>query len=97
MFEVIWTETASEQRIEIMKFWIEHNQSKTYSEKILEETLKTEKLLTKNPFIGTLTDLEEIRRILVLKNFSMFYRIEKNVIQVLVFRDNRRDPNELEI
>ena len=94
MFQVGWTEKASKQRVDILKFWIKHNQSETYSKKVFAETLVAEKLLKKNPLIGTDTDLDGIRRILVLRNFSMFYIIENQNIKVLAFYDNRQNPDE---
>lgn len=97
MFQVDWTENASQQRIDILEFWIEHNQSEIYSKKIFAETLIAEQLLKENPLIGTLTDLDEIRRILILRNFSMFYTIQNHVIKILAFYDNRRNPDNLEI
>lgn len=38
MFQVDWAESASQQRIDILEFWIEHNQSEIYSKKIFAET-----------------------------------------------------------
>jgi len=94
MFQVEWTKNASKQRVDILKFWIKHNKSETYSNKVFAETLVAEKLLKKNPLIGTDTDLDGIRRILVLRNFSMFYIIENQNIKVLAFYDNRQNPDE---
>jgi len=97
MFQVDWTESASQQRIDILEFWIEHNQSETYSKKIFAETLVAEQLLKENPLIGTLTDLDKIRRILILRNFSMFYTVENQIIQILAFYDNRQNQDEFTI
>lgn len=97
MFQIEWSVTASKQRVLVLEFWIERNKSETYSKKILKETLRFEKLLIKNPFLGQITDFEEVRRILILKNFSMYYKISNNLIQIVGFRDNRRDHNNLEI
>ncbi|UQB68430.1 type II toxin-antitoxin system RelE/ParE family toxin [Epilithonimonas zeae] len=97
MFQIEWTKKASKQRVDILEFWIEHNQSKTYSTKILKETLEAEKLLKENPSIGTITDLDEVRRTLILRNFSMFYSIENKIINILAFYDNRRNPDKLEL
>jgi len=47
MFQVEWTKNASKQRVDILKFWIKHNKSETYSKKVFAETLVAEKLLKK--------------------------------------------------
>jgi len=95
MFQVEWTKKASKQRVDILKFWIKHNQSETYSKKLFAETLLAEQLIKENPLIGTETDLDNIRRILVLRNFSIFYIIENRIIRILAFYDNRQNPEEL--
>lgn len=94
MFQVEWTKKASKQRVDILEFWIEHNQSETYSKKVFAETLAAEKLLKGNPLIGTVTDWDNIRRILILRNFSMFYTIENQIINILAFYDNRQNRDE---
>ena len=52
-----------------------------------------------NPFIGKeyylSTPYIVIRRLLVLKNFSMLYRITDK-IEIVSFWDNRNDPKKLE-
>lgn len=70
---------------------------KRIQQKILKETLEAEKLLKENPSIGTITDLDEVRRILILRNFSRFYSIENKIINILAFYDNRRNPDKLEL
>ena len=32
---IIWTNTAKQARRDILQFWINHNKSKTYSQKII--------------------------------------------------------------
>ncbi|MNK21015.1 hypothetical protein D3C87_392660 [compost metagenome] len=97
MFQVEWTKKASKQRVDILEFWIKNNQSETYSKKVFAETLAAEQLLKKNPLIGTVTDLDDVRRILILRNFSMFYNIENKIIKILAFYDNRKNPDDLEL
>ena len=69
MFQVEWTKKASNQRVDILKFWIKHNQSETYSKKVFAEIIVAEQLLKKKTLIGNETDLDNIRRILILRNF----------------------------
>lgn len=51
--EIVWTETAVLDRFRIYQFWLLHNQSHSYSEKL--ETLFNEsaKLIAEYPEIGT--------------------------------------------
>lgn len=98
MLSIKWTEHARREKVEILKFWIKNNQSNIYSQKIKKETQRKLSLLKKNSLMGEeVEDFNEVRRILVLENFSLFYTIEVNEIKILSFWDNRRNPENLEI
>lgn len=99
MWKLEWTPEAENQYYDILSYWIIHNGSNTYSLKIMSEVEKNEDLLMDNPFIGKeyylSTPYIVIRRLLVLKNFSMLYRITDK-IEIVSFWDNRNDPKKLE-
>jgi hypothetical protein len=97
MFQIEWTNTASKQRIDILEFWNNHNKSQTYSKKLFKETLRIEKLLIENPYLGSFTDFEEVKKIIVLKNFSIYFKLQNNIITILAFRDNRSNPESLNL
>lgn len=94
MFEIKWTPGAENLYFENLEFWIIHNKSSTYALKIIDEVERKEKLLVDNPFIGAkiLGAKEEVRRILVLENFSIHYRINERKIEILSFWANKQDP-----
>lgn len=94
MFEIVWSKTASDSLKKILEFWIEHNLSKTYSEKIANAIVESEGLLKERPFMGSKTNFQNVRRILILQNFSIFYKVEKKkkLVKIIAFRDNRRKP-----
>ena len=60
----------------------------------LEKITTEEDLLLANPFFGEETNYKGIRRVLILRNFSLFYAIEENSkeIRMITFRDNRKNP-----
>ena len=97
MLQIVWSASAISQQLDILEFWIEHNQSQTYSLKLKREIKKTEKQLIKNPYLGNVTDFENIRKLLILKNFSIYYTISVNTIIILAIRDNRRNPENLQL
>ena len=98
MWELEWTPQAEIQYYDILSYWVEHNGSNSYSMKIMKEVEKSEDLLMYNPFIGQEHYLNspytKIRRLLVLKHFSIIYRITDK-IEILSFWDNRNDPKKL--
>lgn len=95
MFKIIWSHHAECDYIDILEYWINHNKSNKYSAKLINEVEKKEKLISKNPNIGSLSEIEGVRYVLIDKNFSLYYRINKDIIEILAFWDNRRSPEKL--
>ncbi|SEG03154.1 Plasmid stabilization system protein ParE [Halpernia humi] len=99
MFQVKWTDEAEEKYFETLEFWIENNKSTTYSKKIVNEVIYTESLLKDNPLIGQIVEgtKDEVRRVLVLYNYSIFYRINENIIEIISFWANKMNPEDLKL
>ncbi|WP_312900285.1 type II toxin-antitoxin system RelE/ParE family toxin [Chryseobacterium taichungense] len=83
MFTLIWSHQAESDYIDILEYWT----------KLIDEVEKKEKLISKNPNIGSLSEIEGVRYVLIDKNFSLYYRINDDVIEILAFWDNRRNPD----
>ena len=92
--KVVWTETASRQRNSILQFWVEHNQSNTYSLKLLELSNQKTKSIAKNPKLYRKSEYPDTR-VASLGHFSIYYRIMKDSIIVTAFWDNRQNPKKL--
>ena len=97
MFQIKQTKKALHEQAEILTYWIARNKSNTFSKKILLELKDKELLLKQNPLIGKATDFEQVRVVIILKNFSLFYRVKPGIVEILSFWDNRRDPENIEI
>lgn len=93
--KIIWTQRAKSEFDDTCNFWINKNKSNTYSEKLLDETLRKINIILENPKIGTESKKNKLRRVLVLENFSLTYRLSKDSIHIVSFFDNRRNPNSL--
>lgn len=93
MFKIKWTPEAEKLYFETLEYWINHNKSNNYSLKIIAEVERKEKLLSNNPFIGAIIfgTKEEVRRVLVLENFSIHYRVKKATVEILSFWANKKD------
>ena len=96
--EVSWSYEAEIQYYDTLLFWIEKTKSEKYSEKIEKEGAKISNILKTFPKIGAIYESKEIRRVIILSNFSIFYRIleEQNEIEIIAFWDNRNDPEKLQ-
>jgi len=99
MFQIRWENQASEELVEILEFWNKHNQSEAYSKILYEEIKRIEELLETNPQIGEETNYKDIRRAIILYNYSLFYIISKRkkAIYIISFWDNRRNPDDLKL
>ncbi|WHF52335.1 type II toxin-antitoxin system RelE/ParE family toxin [Chryseobacterium gotjawalense] len=92
---VVWTHFAKQQRDEIFNYWNKRNKSTSYSKKLKTAIkLKTD-LLKTYPFSGKKTVNDETR-ILILKNYSLIYTIQKKTIYIISFWENHQNPEKLE-
>lgn len=97
MKKIEWTRHAKNELEHTYDFWIEHNSSAVYSEKILIETLKAVDLIAANPEIGREDKGLRLRRFILLDYFALVYRINKDAIKIVSFFDNRRNPQSRKV
>jgi toxin YoeB len=91
---IIWTSTAKKVRREILEYWIKRNQSNSYSKKLSKLFRKKIALLQSEAYLGKPTDFKKVRVSLV-NNYSLFYKVDKDVIIIVGIWDNRRNPEDL--
>jgi plasmid stabilization system protein ParE len=91
---VVWTETAAKQRREILKYWVKHNGSTAYAEKLIDITAKQIKLIQKQPQAFKKADFPDTRES-AMGHFSIFYKVTKQYLIITAFWDNRQDPKKL--
>ena len=91
---IVWTETASRQRREILIYWTKRNRSTKYSEKLIRLTKNSLNIILANPFTFKSADYPETREA-ALGYFSIYYKTQDNQLIVMAFWDNRQDPKKL--
>jgi plasmid stabilization system protein ParE len=91
---VVWTETATRQRREILKYWVKRNGTTTYAEKLIKLISEQVKLILTNPKLFKKADFPGTH-VSALGHFSIFYRYTKDSLIVTAFWDNRQDPKKL--
>lgn len=89
--EVIWSEYALMQRMEILEYWIERNGSTAYAEKLLDGFENLANRLTRYPFIGRQSDTEDVL-VTLFRDYSIYYHVGGDTIHILAVRDSRRNP-----
>lgn len=93
MYVVKWTNRASLKYYETLRFWNNHNKSTFYSKRIARETSEAINLIKSNPNIGRLLETQEgtVRRLLILRKFSIHYRIIDETIEIVAFWSNAQE------
>lgn len=92
-FKINWSLEARLDLIDILDYYIKRNQSKTYSIKLNTQINDTVKLLSKNPFLGTPTNYNSVRA-LVMGDYQIIYEMFDRLIVVSMIWDCRRDPGD---
>jgi len=85
---VIWTAKAKAGRKSILTFL-----DKQYAKKLSAEINSIIDCFSKFELIGKESDYKTVR-VFVFKNYSIYYKIEKNQILIIGILDNRRNPDE---
>ncbi len=94
--EIIWSPRAKLDLFLLLEFYYERNGTKTYSRKLNSNLRKSIRLLLKYPEIGVRTDIQGLRN-LVHGDYSIFYKISMDAIEIVTICYNRQDPDKLEI
>jgi len=94
--KIVWSHRAKIKLFEILDFYTERNKSDAYSKKLYKKFKKELSLLIKQPEIGTKTDLESVRG-LIVNEFILFYEVTTELIIVHTVWDCRQNPNDLRI
>ncbi len=92
--DVVWTETAAQQRREILRFWAIKNKSTKYPERLIKLIKSRLKIILNNPLAFKLTSHHDIR-VSSIGQFSIYYLITDSQLIVVAFWDNRQDPNKV--
>lgn len=94
--KIIWSSRAKVDLFEILDFFYQRNGTKTYSKKLNLTFRKSVRLLVKHSELGVPTDIQNIRN-LIEGDYSIFYKIESESIEILTIWDNRQNPDQLNI
>lgn len=95
--EVIWSKQAKQDLKDILLFWKDYTNSNSYAQKIQLSIEQELYYLIKCPEIYPDTDFKNIKRAIILGNFSLFFSVNAEYIRIIRFWDNRRNPNKLDV
>ena len=94
--QLIWSRRAQNALIEIFEYWINRNNSNTFSTKLnslIEEQIY---LLLENPKIGRKTDNENVY-IKVIHKYLLYYELVEKQLHILTIRHGSKNPKTLNL
>lgn len=94
--EIAWTKKAEEDYYQQIDLLLEHWNEAT-AEKFVNEVFETIDLIAKHPEMYARTDYPQVRKAVVNRHISLFYRQDEQQVLLLRFWPNRRDPDTLDI
>ena len=96
-FRILWTENALAE-LEATIAFLETNWTEKELRNLAIEIEKAIDLLSRNPLLFQPSDLNlTVRRVVVAKKNTLYYRINDNTVEVLSFFSNRQNPNKRRI
>jgi len=81
---IVWTETASRQRREILRYWTKRNQSTKYAKKLIRVIRNRIKTILNNPQAFKLTMYAETRDS-AMGHFSIYYKVMEKQLIITAF------------
>ena len=91
-FRILWTEHALSELQSTIEF-LELHWTEKELRKLAIEIEKTIDLLSRNPLLYQPSDMNiQVRRVVVAKKNTLYYRINGNSVEVLSFFSNRQNP-----
>lgn len=93
--QIVWSGLAHNDRIRILKYWIERTTSTRYSQKLNALFNDAAELICRYPEIGREYETEGIR-IKVIRDYFLTYRETESAIEILTNWDTREDPGAFE-
>ena len=96
-YKVFWTENALSELAKTFEY-LETNWTKKEIQKLAFTIEKTLFYISINPrLFPCSTKNKEIRKAVVLKHSTLYYRVKKQQIEVLSFFSNRQNPKKLKL
>lgn len=93
-YNIFWTDFALKELENTIEY-IEQNWSEKELKNLAEKLEETLNLISKNPDIFQVSEFKkDVRRVVVLKFNTIYYRLNNNQIEILSFFSNRQDPDK---
>ena len=96
-YRIDWTDHALMELAETFEY-LEKNWTEREMRNLSNEIERTLSLISKNPELFQKSKINNgVRRAVIMKYNSLYYRKNNDAIEILSFFSNRKDPKELEL
>ena len=95
LFKIFWQPSAKNQLTNTLDYFLTRNGNANYSKKLVKSVKETVSNLSKFPNLGKPTEIDTVFELIYL-DYSIFYVIGSDKIDIILFWDNRRSPKLLE-
>lgn len=89
-YKIFWTDNALSELNETYKY-IEREFTEKELENLFVEIDMVINLISKNPELFPLSEFKGIRRVVVKKLNTLYYRLKNDRVEILSFYNNRKD------
>lgn len=95
-YNIFWTDHALYELAKTYEY-LEECFTEKELQKLSIEIEKILRLIYQNPSLFPISASKDIRRVIIKKYNTMYYRENKNQIEILSFFSNRQSPNKIKI
>lgn len=95
-YNIFWTENALNELSNTYKY-LELNFTKIELQKLSSELDKTIKLISQNPKLFPISDVKGVRKVVIKKWNTLYYREKNDFVEIISFFSNRQSPNHRRI
>ena len=89
-----WSDEALESYDETLVYWVHHNKSYSYSNKIIDEVEKVKEEIKDSPYFLAqyIESLGLYKRSFFKGKFALYYQVKEELIYIVYFRSNKQRP-----
>jgi plasmid stabilization system protein ParE len=93
-YKIFWTDFALSELEKTIEY-LEENWTEKELRNLASEIEETLNLLSHNPNLFQASEIKkEIRRVIVAKHNTLYYRVKNNTIEIISFFSNRQSPKK---
>ena len=96
-YNIYWTDFALKELANTIAY-LEENWTVKELQNLASEIEAKLLLISQNPFLFQSSEIKkDIRRVVIAKHNSLYYRVKNNTVEVISFFSNRQNPNKRRI